>query len=118
MPELAVPGATVFYEQLGSGPDLPFLSGGAERDGDDLAAQWQACADYSCLARLPQCSVPLHAIAFTHDVQTAHEVAKVVADTAPDGHFHLFEGYGHLSIHGHAHGVLNPLIRELAKRYP
>ncbi len=61
--------------------------------------------------------MPVHVIASTHDMQTPPEVAKVVSDAAPDGHYHLFQGYGHLSVHGHANGVLNPLIREIAERY-
>jgi pimeloyl-ACP methyl ester carboxylesterase len=89
----------------------------AERDNEGLAAQWQACVDYASLARLPGCRVPLHVIASTHDMQTPPNLGRILVDAAPDGHLHLFEGYGHLSVHGHAHEVLNPLIRGIAERY-
>jgi pimeloyl-ACP methyl ester carboxylesterase len=89
----------------------------AHRDNDGLAEQWQACIDYVALPRLRECRVPLHVIASTHDMQTPPQVARVVSDSAPDGHYHLFEGYGDLSVHGHAHDVLNPLMREIAERH-
>ncbi|CAA9549613.1 MAG: hypothetical protein AVDCRST_MAG79-2589 [uncultured Thermoleophilia bacterium] len=89
----------------------------AERDGEALAAQWQACVDFNSIPRLPACRVPIHVIAGTHDLQTPPAHGRLVADTAANGHFHLFEGLAHLSIYGHAHDVLNPFIRDLARRY-
>jgi pimeloyl-ACP methyl ester carboxylesterase len=82
----------------------------SERDGRDLAEQWQACLDYESLDRLPSCKVPLHVIAFSQDVQTPPACSKVIADIAPKGHFHLLEGLGHCSAFGHRPDVVNSCI--------
>ena len=34
----------------------------ADRDPAMLAAQWQACVEYSALDRLPGCTLPLHVV--------------------------------------------------------
>ena len=52
------------------------------RDGRMLAAQWQACLDYDSSRLLPGCEVPIHAIAFSHDVQTPPARVREVADAA------------------------------------
>ena len=67
--------------------------------------------------RLPTCKVPLHVIAFTEDVQAPPQDGKEVADLAPLGEFHLFEGMGHCSIYGHTHDILNPFIKSLVERH-
>jgi pimeloyl-ACP methyl ester carboxylesterase len=84
-----------------------------ERDGYDLAEQWQACLDYDSHDRLPSCQVPLHVIAFSQDVQTPPARGKVVAELAPKGHFHLLEGLGHCSAFGHRPEAVNACIREI-----
>jgi hypothetical protein len=38
---------------------------------------------------------------------------KLVADLAPEGHFHLLEGLGHLSMAGHRPGQVNDRIRAI-----
>ena len=78
-----------------------------------LAAQWEACVEFDSLDRLPGCRVPLHVIAFSHDVQTPPVRGKLVADTVPDGHFHLLEGLGHCSAFGHKPDVVNACIRAI-----
>src|SRR5687767_2175134 len=40
------------------------------RDGAMLAAQWQACLDYDSSDLLPEIRVPVHAVAYSQDVQT------------------------------------------------
>ena len=88
-----------------------------ERDPAGLAAQWDACVEFDSLDRLPSCRVPLHVIAFSEDVQSPPPRGKVVADTAPDGHFHLLEGLGHCSAFGHRPDLVNACIREIVARY-
>lgn len=88
-----------------------------DRDGAALAAQWQACLDYDSSELLPHCRVPIHAVAFSHDVQTPPERVRQVADLAPDGHFHLLEGLGHGSAFGHRPEVVNACIRQIITGY-
>jgi pimeloyl-ACP methyl ester carboxylesterase len=88
-----------------------------ERDGRDLAEQWQACLDYNSLDRLPSCKVPLHVVAFSQDVQTPPARGKVIADIAPKGHFHLLEGLGHASAFGHRPDVVNSCISSIIANY-
>jgi 3-oxoadipate enol-lactonase len=83
------------------------------RDGRMLAAQWQACLDYDSSALLPRCTVPVHAIAFSHDVQTPPARVREVAELAPHGRFHLLEGLGHGSAFGHRPEVVNACLREI-----
>jgi pimeloyl-ACP methyl ester carboxylesterase len=84
-----------------------------QRDDAALAAQWQACLDYDSTERLPRCSVPLHVIAFSQDVQTPPQRGRQVAELAPQGTFHLLEGLGHASALGHRPDAVNKLIREI-----
>ncbi|MFO1056372.1 MAG: alpha/beta hydrolase [Dongiaceae bacterium] len=88
-----------------------------ERDGHELAAQWEACLQYDSLARLPSCRVPLHVVAFSHDVQTPPARGREVAETAPQGHFHLLEGLGHCSAFGHRPDEVNACIRGILAGY-
>lgn len=81
------------------------------RDGRMLAAQWQACLDYDSSGLLPRCEVPVHAIAFSHDVQTPPARVREVAELAPHGRFHLLEGLGHGSAFGHRPDVVNACLR-------
>ncbi len=82
-----------------------------------LIPQWEASLLYDQTERLPGCRVPLHVIAFAEDVQAPPQDGKEVADLAPLGEYHLFEGMGHCSIYGHSQDVLNPFIREIVERY-
>jgi hypothetical protein len=50
-------------------------------------------------------------------VQAPPQDAKVVADLAPEGHYHLFEEMGHCSIYGHLHETLNPFIEGLLRAH-
>jgi pimeloyl-ACP methyl ester carboxylesterase len=96
----------------------PFVAASyGERDGAMLAAQWQACIDFDALDRLPSCRVPLHVIGFSHDVQAPPAHGRKVAAAAPDGHFHLLEGLGHLSMVGHRPDLVNGTIRAILERY-
>jgi len=89
----------------------------AERDGEMLAAQWQACLDYDSSTRLPACEVPLHVIAFAQDVQTPPARAAQVAELAKTSTFHLLEGLGHGSAFGHRPEVVNGCIAEVLSQY-
>lgn len=86
-----------------------------ERDGDMLAAQWQACLDYSCMDRLPRARRPLHVIAFEQDMQTPPARGRLVAEAAADGHFHLLKGMGHCSLFGHRPDAVSRKIREIVE---
>jgi pimeloyl-ACP methyl ester carboxylesterase len=57
--------------------------------------------------------VPIHAIAFSHDVQTPPARVREVADLAPHGRFHLLEGLGHGSAFGHRPGAVNACLRAI-----
>ena len=90
----------------------PFVAAGfAERDGAMLAAQWQACLDYDSSALLPRIAAPIHAVAFSEDVQTPPRRVREVAELAADGHFHLLQGLGHGSAFGHRPEVVNACLR-------
>ena len=89
-----------------------------ERDGEMLAAQWQACIDFDSLDRLPGLKVPLHVVAGTHDVQTPPAHGRRVAEAAgKNGHYHLLEGLGHLSLAGHPPDRGNATQAGIFKRY-
>jgi pimeloyl-ACP methyl ester carboxylesterase len=83
------------------------------RDGAMLAAQWQACLDYDSTELLPRIRVPVHAVAFSEDVQTPPARVREVAELAADGHFHLLKGLGHGSAFGHRPDAVNACIREI-----
>jgi pimeloyl-ACP methyl ester carboxylesterase len=87
------------------------------RDGEMLAAQWQACLDFDSSALLPATKVPIHAIAFSEDVQTPPQRVRQVAELAADGHFHLLQGLGHGSAFGHRPHVVNATVREIITAY-
>ena len=87
------------------------------RNPRELADQWQACLDYDSLERLPRCRVPLHVIAFSEDVQTPPQRGKLLADAAPDGHFHLLEGLGHCSAYGHKPDEVNQCLLGILQAY-
>jgi pimeloyl-ACP methyl ester carboxylesterase len=85
----------------------------ADRDGAMLAAQWQACLDYDSGELLPRITVPIHAIAFSEDVQTPPQRVREVAELAADGRFHLLPGLGHGSAFGHRPDVVNQQLRAI-----
>jgi pimeloyl-ACP methyl ester carboxylesterase len=83
------------------------------RDRALLAAQWQACLDFDSSGLLPRCAVPIHAVAFSEDVQTPPRRVREVADLAADGHFHLLPGLGHGSAFGHRPDDVNACVRTI-----
>jgi pimeloyl-ACP methyl ester carboxylesterase len=83
------------------------------RDGAMLAAQWQACLDYDSTELLPRIRVPVHAVAFSEDVQTPPARVREVAELAADGRFHLLEGLGHGSAFGHRPDDVNACVRSI-----
>jgi pimeloyl-ACP methyl ester carboxylesterase len=89
----------------------------SERDGEMLAAQWEACLEYDSTGRLPECQVPLHVIGFSEDVQTPPQRASQVAELAGNGTFHLLEGLGHGSAFGHRPEVVNQQLRSILTAY-
>jgi pimeloyl-ACP methyl ester carboxylesterase len=90
----------------------------ADRDGAMLAAQWQACLDYDSGPLLPRIEVPIHAIAFSEDVQTPPQRVREVAELAANGHFHLLPGLGHGSAFGHRPDVVNERLRAILDDEP
>jgi pimeloyl-ACP methyl ester carboxylesterase len=95
----------------------PFVeSDFAARDGELLAAQWQACLDFDSSELLPRCRAPIHAVAFSEDVQTPPVRVREVAELAADGHFHLLEGLGHGSAFGHRPDDVNACVRAIIER--
>jgi pimeloyl-ACP methyl ester carboxylesterase len=90
----------------------------SDRDGEMLAAQWQACLDYDSSELLPRIAAPIHAVAFSQDVQTPPQRVREVADLAADGHFHLLEGLGHGSAFGHRPDAVNSCIRAILESTP
>jgi len=94
---------------------LPYFM--TESHEDTVISQWEPCALYDQREQLPHCTVPMHVIAFTEDVQAPPQDGEEVAELAGNGELHLFEGMGHCSIYGHTHDVLNPFIKGLVERY-
>lgn len=92
----------------------PFVAADfAQRDGAMLAAQWQACLDYDSGELLPRIRCPIHAVAFSEDVQTPPQRVREVAELASDGHFHLLRGLGHGSAFGHRPEAVNDCLRSI-----
>jgi pimeloyl-ACP methyl ester carboxylesterase len=90
---------------------------GSGENEDSLIAQWDPCLNFDQTSRLPECTVPLHVVAFSEDIESPPGYGRVVADLAPKAEFHLFEGMGHGSIYGHTHDTLDPFIKEIIERY-
>lgn len=84
---------------------------------DSVVSQWEASLRYDQTETIQTCQVPLHVIAFNEDVQAPPQDGQELANLAPLGEFHLFEGMGHCSIYGHTHELLNPFIEEIVRRY-
>lgn len=83
------------------------------RNSAHLEAQWQACVDFDCDEGLKTCPVPIHVIAFGEDMQTPPAVCREVAELAPNGHFHLMPGLGHVSLRGHRAAEVNRKILDI-----
>jgi pimeloyl-ACP methyl ester carboxylesterase len=81
-----------------------------------LIPQWEASLRFDQRDRLPGCTVPMHVLAFTEDVQAPPQDGQELAEITPTAQFHLFEGMGHGSWFGHAHETLNPFIADLIDR--
>jgi pimeloyl-ACP methyl ester carboxylesterase len=90
---------------------------GTDTNEASLIAQWLPCVEYDQTARLPDCRVPLHVVAFDQDVQAVPQDNEEVAALCPTAEYHLFDGMGHCSIYGHTHDVLNPFIKGLVERH-
>lgn len=73
--------------------------------------EWEV--DYDSSAMLPRIAAPVHAIAFSQDVQTPPQRVREVAQLAGNGHFHLLEGLGHGSAFGHRPEVVNACVRSI-----
>jgi len=84
---------------------------------ESLIPQWEACLSFDQTDQLRTCTVPLHVVAFSEDVESPPQDAETVARLTPTAELHLFEGMGHGSIYGHAHEVLNRFIEGIVERY-
>lgn len=85
----------------------------ADRDPQMLIAQWQACLDYDVTAALADCPVPIHAVAFSEDIQTPPRLVRRVAEAARHGHYHELPGLGHVSLNRHAPRTVNTFLASL-----
>lgn len=85
----------------------------ANRNPKALIDQWEACLAFDCREALKNCSVPMHVISFSEDVQTAPSMCKVVADLAPNGVFHEIPGLGHVSMTRHQPHIVAAKLREI-----
>lgn len=88
-----------------------------ERDGELLAAQWQACIDFDVVNRLPDCKVPIEVIGFEQDCQAPPALGRRVAELAANAHFHMLPGLGHLSCELHKPDVVNATIQEIITKF-
>ena len=88
------------------------------RDSEMLIAQWEACFTFDGFERLGDCKVPIHVISFSQDLQTPPPSGRAVAAAAGDGHFHLLDGLGHVSLLGHRPAEVSAKIREIIALYP
>lgn len=85
----------------------------AEREPQDLIDQWQACLDMDCRDALKSCPVPIHAVAFSEDIQTPPQMVKVVAECARNGHYHELPGLGHVSVARDKPAEVNKKLAEI-----
>lgn len=85
----------------------------AERKPQDLIDQWQACLDMDCREALKSCPAPIHAIAFSEDVQTPPQMVRVVAECAKDGHYHELPGLGHVSVARDNSDKVNEILEKI-----
>ncbi len=83
----------------------------ANRDPEDLIAQWEACLEFDCREGLRSCPVPFHVISFSEDVQTAPSMCKVVADLVPNSTFHEVPELGHVSMVRHKPDAVAGLLK-------
>lgn len=82
----------------------------AERDPEMLIAQWRACLDYDVAEALATCPVPIHAVAFSEDVQTPPALVRKVAEAAMNGRYHELPGLGHVSLNRHDPDSVNACL--------
>ncbi len=84
-----------------------------DRDPGQLVAQWQACLDFDCRKELANCKVPVHAVAFSEDVQTQPGMVREVAEICPKGVYHELPELGHVSFARHRPGIVAALLRQI-----
>lgn len=87
----------------------------ANRDPQDLIDQWQACLDLDCREALKTCPVPIHAVAFSEDLQTPPSMVHVVADCAMHGYYHEIPGLGHVSLSRDQAPIVNETLAQILK---
>lgn len=103
--------------RAGDGRCLSWSSEGSHLPtGRAVPAQWQACLDYDSGPLLGRIVAPIHAVAFSEDVQTPPQRVREVAELARDGHYHLLAGLGHGSAFGHRPAVVNECLRCIIDR--
>ncbi len=96
--------------QAGGGPDIVWVP-------ERLIAQWQPCLDCDATEALATSPVPVHAIAFSEDIQTPPGLVRKVADAARHGHYHELAGLGHVSLNRHAPQTVNACLASLIAGY-
>ena len=114
----AYPAKALHYPAIWAEVKAAYASRFVDRAPQDTIDQWQACLDYDCRARLPDCPVPFHVVAFSEDVQTAPSMCRVVSDLARDGTFHEMPGLGHVSLNRHRPDLVADKLRDILARVP
>ncbi len=85
----------------------------ADRKPEDLINQWEMCLNMDCREALKTCPVPIHAVAFSEDIQTPPSMVKVVADCAMHGYYHELPGLGHVSLSRDQPEIVNEKLSEI-----
>jgi pimeloyl-ACP methyl ester carboxylesterase len=94
----------------------PVLDELAAADPELIAAQRRAALAFDSLERLAGCRVPLHVVAFGHDLQAPPARGRLVAEAAPDASFVVLEELAHLSLFRHRAAEAGACIRDYVRQ--
>jgi 3-oxoadipate enol-lactonase len=109
----ALPASSLGDADTWASVKLAYTERFANRDPQDLIDQWQACLELDCREALKTCPVPIHAIAFSEDLQTPPSMVRVVADCAMHGTYHEIPGLGHVSLSRDQAPVVNEKLAQI-----
>ena len=71
------------------------------------------CLNMDCRKELESCPVPIHASAFSEDLQTPLSMVSIVSDCTMNGNFNKIGGLGHVSLARHQPDAVNTLINKV-----
>jgi len=94
----------------------PVLAELAAAEPAVVAAQRRAALAFDSLERLAGCRVPLHVVAFGHDLQAPPARGRLVAEAAPDASFVVLEELAHLSLFRHRAAEASDCIRDYVRQ--